>query len=62
MRNQKYASSTKGFEQVIISAEDFPQVLKFISIPRRTIYINAAAQEGAKLVKLSYDDRDLLKI
>lgn len=62
MHTQAHRSITERFRQVRVNATEFPQVLKFISIPRRTIYINAAAEEDAKLVKLSYDDRDLLKI
>lgn len=51
-----------GFDRVYIDAREFPQVRKFISIPRRTIYINTKAHADAKVIKLSFDDRDLFKV
>ena len=50
------------FERVYIDAREFPQVREFVSIPRRTIYINTKAHADAKVTKLSFDDRDLFKV
>lgn len=62
MHTQAHRSITERFRQVRVNATEFSQVVRFISIQRRTIYINIAAQKDAKIIKLSYDDRDLLKI
>lgn len=53
---------TDGFKRVPIDAREFPQVRKFVSMPRRTIFINTQADADAKIVKLSFDDRDLFKV
>ena len=61
-RNATMNGKLASFERVYIDAWEFPQVQKFISIPRRTIYINIKASADAKIIKLSHDDRDLFKV
>lgn len=62
MREQEYSQITSGYKRVYIDAREFPQVRRFISIPKRTIYINIMARKDASIIKLSFNDRDLFRI
>lgn len=62
MHEQEYRQITAGFRRRYIRAREFSQVLRFISLPQRTVYINVCAKTGAKIIKLSFDDKDLLRI
>lgn len=61
MRNRD-SSRLDQFRRADIDAWDYPQVRRFVSMPRRTIYINTSAKEDAKIIKLSFHDRELLRI
>lgn len=62
MYEQEHSQITAGYRRVYIDAREFPQVLRFISIPKRTIYINVMARKDAKIIKLSFNDRDIFRI
>lgn len=62
MHEQEYGQITAGFRRHYIRAREFSQVLRFVSLPQRTVYINVCAEAGAKIIKLSFNDKDLLRI
>lgn len=62
MYEQEHSQITAGYRHVYIDAREFPQVLRFISISKRTIYINVMARKDAKIIKLSFNDRDIFRI
>lgn len=47
------------FKTVFIKCCVMQDVLKIVSVPRRTIFVNVSASQGASIIKLSLDDRDL---
>lgn len=49
------------YDRVPIDAPEFPDVRKFVSASRKCIYINTAASQFARVVRLSFDDRDLFR-
>lgn len=62
MHEQEYGQVTAGFRRRYIRAKEFPQVLRFVSMPQKMVYINICAEAGANIIKLSFDDKDLLRI
>ena len=62
MHEQEYGQITAGFRRRYIRAREVSQVLRFVSLPKKTVYINVCAEKGAKIIKLSFNDKDLLRI
>lgn len=51
-----------GYRVMYIDAREFRQVMRFVSVNRREIYINIGARPGANVVRLAFDDRDLFHV
>lgn len=56
-------TDTRHFDVVQIYEPDHADVRKFISMPRKTIFINAAASPTAKVLRVGWTrDDDLLRL
>lgn len=54
---------TRNFDTVHIYEPDHADVRKFISMPRKTIFINVAASPQARVVRVSWTaDDDLFRL
>lgn len=49
------------YDRIPISAPEYPDVLQFVSVPRKCVYDNISASSGAKIIKLAFSDRELFK-
>ena len=61
MRCPTAKSVLDDYDRVPIDAPEFPDVRKFVSASRKCVYINTAASPFARVVRLSFDDRDLFR-
>ena len=56
------AGAMKNFDVVELYEPDKAHVRKWIHIPRKVVYINRAAAPDAKVIKICFDDDDILEM
>ena len=54
-------SFIKHFDVVDVYEPDHADIRKFISLPRKTIFINRAAPPDAKIIQVGWNIRDALQ-
>ena len=52
-------SKYSGFDRVVIDEPEYAAIRRFVSEPRKTIFVNAAADPDGITVKLTEADDDL---
>lgn len=57
----KHSPSFRNFDVVEIYEPDHADVRKFISLPRKTIFINRAAPSNAKVIRVGWSICDTLQ-
>ena len=48
----------KDFDVVRVYEPDYAHIRKWISLPRKVVYLNLAAPPGARIIRISWDDDD----
>lgn len=61
-RNHPKHSTIKHFDVVEVYEPDHSDVRKFISLPRKIIFVNRAAPPDAKVIRVGWADDDLYRM
>lgn len=50
------------FDRVEVYRPDLGHIRKIVYVPEKVIFINRAAEDNANVIKLSYDEQELLEM